>query len=457
MNDSELRGALDAACRRHDVPGASAAIFFDGRTHVAASGVANCETGIDVTPDTLMHIGSITKVFNATLLMQLVDEGRVFLDRRVVEYLRDFRVRDAEATASMTVEMLLDHTAGIDGDLLPDAGHDRETLAETMARFAECGQIHAPGEGRSYCNPGTVIAGFLSSALSNKGWHQLIRERLFEPLELLHASVLPEDAILSRTSVGHFKGPHGNVRRTSHAFLPLGYAPAGSTAMMSAEDLLTFARMHVDDGVASNGARVLSAQSAARMRVRSGPSRGPEPFSSGLGWRLSGDVILHGGGGPGIVSMLVAHPPSRSAAAVLTNAEYGSAVIADVIGPLFKEKLGIELFPKMPEPVSASVDPSPYVGRYESINTVHEVELQPGGVLTWASWSTQKYYDSSPMTKPPPTPLVPIGKDAFRADSRVSTMPASDIAIVSFSDAGENGQMKFLGESLWLFPRREPA
>ena len=131
----------------HTVPGASAA-FFDGDDR-SAFGVANLTTGVEMTTDTLMHVGSITKVINATLLMQLVDEGAVELSDTVVEWLPDFCVRDREATRAMTLRMLIDHTAGIDGDLLPDSGHDGETLARTIRRFAELGQIHRPGYGRS--------------------------------------------------------------------------------------------------------------------------------------------------------------------------------------------------------------------------------------------------------------------------------------------------------------------
>ena len=57
--------------RKHKVPGASAAVFRCGHWEIAAAGVTNVTTGMDVTAETVMHIGSITKVLNATLVMQL--------------------------------------------------------------------------------------------------------------------------------------------------------------------------------------------------------------------------------------------------------------------------------------------------------------------------------------------------------------------------------------------------
>jgi CubicO group peptidase (beta-lactamase class C family) len=457
VHQAELQAALDEACRKHRVPGASAAILDDGRVHLAASGVANVTTGLEVTHDTLMHIGSITKVINATLLMQLVEAGTVSLDHPVLDYLSTFRVRDPEATRAITVEMLVNHTSGIDGDLLPDLGHDAETIERTFERFADVDQIHDPGHGRSYCNPGTVIAGFLSQYLTGTSWYDLIKERIFSQLGMDHAAVLPEDALLYRTSTGHFlDSSTGECRRTSHEFLPLGYAPAGATAMMSANDLMTFIRAHLADGAAPNGHRIISEDAAVRMRRRSGPLDGPEAFPNGLGWRLSGDFVLHGGGGPGIVALAIAHVPSKSAAVVLTNAEHGLTVIADVIGPFFKARVGVDTFPPLPLPTGEPVDAALYTGVYRSINTVHEVE-ERGGALMWSSYSTQKYYDSSPLDRPDPTPLVAVGGHRFVADSRVSTMPASDTALISFVQPDERGEMKYLMESLWLFPRSREA
>ena len=66
-----LASQLASAIQKHNVPGASAAVFRAGQWEVAAAGVTNVTTGVDVTPDTVMHIGSVTKVLNATLLMQL--------------------------------------------------------------------------------------------------------------------------------------------------------------------------------------------------------------------------------------------------------------------------------------------------------------------------------------------------------------------------------------------------
>jgi CubicO group peptidase (beta-lactamase class C family) len=82
-----LASRLAALIQKHDVPGVSAAVYRADQWDIAAAGVTNVTTGVEVTPETVMHIGSITKVLNATLVMQLVDEGRIELTAPVKQYL----------------------------------------------------------------------------------------------------------------------------------------------------------------------------------------------------------------------------------------------------------------------------------------------------------------------------------------------------------------------------------
>ena len=140
------------------------AIYMDGKEFTEASGVTNVVTGaIQMTTDYPSRIGSITKIFNATLVMQLVDEGRLELGRPAIEYVPDLRLLgDMEAAHSITVEQLLNHTSGSRWELTPGCrarrGDDREDRASLLP-LPE--QLHAPGAARSYCNAGTVIAGYL--------------------------------------------------------------------------------------------------------------------------------------------------------------------------------------------------------------------------------------------------------------------------------------------------------
>jgi len=119
-----------------------------------------------------------------------------------------------------------------------------------------------------------VLAGYLAQRLLGKSWYSLVEERIFKPLGLQHSVVQPADALLHRATVGHFLSKDGTNIRTSVAFLNPSFAPAGTTAMLAAKDLATFALAHINDGVGTNGHRLLSAASARRMRQQSAAWRG---------------------------------------------------------------------------------------------------------------------------------------------------------------------------------------
>src|SRR5690242_20409017 len=94
----ELSERLGTWAERYIVTGASIGWIRGDESAYASTGIINVNTGVDVTPDTLFQIGSITKVYTTTLIMQLVDEGRVDLDATAVAYLPDLRFADDAMT-----------------------------------------------------------------------------------------------------------------------------------------------------------------------------------------------------------------------------------------------------------------------------------------------------------------------------------------------------------------------
>jgi CubicO group peptidase (beta-lactamase class C family) len=433
-----LAGRLAASIQKHNVPGASAAVFRGGQWEIASAGVTNVTTGVEVTPETVMHIGSITKVLNATLVMQLVDEGRVELTAPVKRYLRDFQVADQDATELITVEMLLNHTCGIDGEYFSDAGPDRQRIEDVIPRIETQGQIHAPGAEASYCNAGAVLAGFLTQQLRGRSWYTLIEERIFKPLELAHSVVQPAHALLHRAAVGHFLTAGGINTRTSFAFLNPSFAPAGATAMLTAKDLATFALALMNDGIGANGHRLLSATSARRMLRQTAAWRGVSGGGVGLGWMtMDKSIVGHDGGGPGIMSWLYADPAARTIAAVLTNAAHGGPVLNDITGPLFDAAGAKTPWADADDlarlATDAPVDPHPYVGEYESVALAFQVIPQGEGIALQVR-PKLLFYDGDTLAESPPARLRPIRGGHFM----------SRPGFVTFLNPGADGRMQHL-------------
>lgn len=442
-----LAERLAASIQKHNVPGASAAVFRNNQWDVAAAGVVNVTTGVSVTSETVMHIGSITKVLTATLVMQLVDEGRVDLAAPLKRYLPDFQVADREATERITVEMLLNHTSGIDGEFVSSAGPDAERIEDVVRWIQQQGQIHPPGAELSYCNAGAVLAGYLAQRLRGQSWHTLIEERIFKPLELQHSVVRPADALLHRAAVGHFLNRDGTNRRTSVAFLNPGFAPAGTTAMLAARDLATISLALMNDGLGINGHRLVSAASARRMRQQTAAWRGVGGRGFGLGWMtLDKGVVVHDGGGPGIASWIYADPDSKTVAAVLTNAAHGGSVLADITAPLYEaagatpfQADALELEKRA---TGTRVDARPYVGEYESVALVLRV-IPFGDGIALRVRPRMRLYETDTLEESSPDQLRPMGDGHFTSAQR----------FVTFLNPGADGRMTHVASRLRLYKR----
>ncbi len=104
-------------------------------------------------------------------------------------------------------------------------------------------------------------------------WFDAIEERIFKPLGMNHAICRPMDVLRYRAAIGHIPNPESSGpdspdywQQTQQLYLSLGQAPAGATITMSARDLITFARAHMDRGLTQNGERWLSETAVAQMQ-----------------------------------------------------------------------------------------------------------------------------------------------------------------------------------------------
>src|SRR6478736_2647510 len=134
------------------VPGAAVAVLKDGEVIDGAAGVLSTATKVEATADSVFQIGSITKVWTATLVMQLVDEGMLDLDAPIRRYLPEFRLQDEGAAASITTRQLLSHQAGFEGDVFTDTGRGDDAIEKYVELIADLPQLFAPGELFSYNN-----------------------------------------------------------------------------------------------------------------------------------------------------------------------------------------------------------------------------------------------------------------------------------------------------------------
>ena len=165
-----------------------------------ALGVRNSETKEKLQPDDLFEVGSITKNFTAVTLLLLQEEGKVDLDQTIDMWFPDFEKGD-----KITVRMLLNHTSGIQE--MTEILDPEDIPANVNGRFN-----FEPGTSWAYINANFVLAGLIINKVAGKPAHEVIREKILEPLGLTHTFMkgyedYPEDA----KAHGHSYYPEGEI------------------------------------------------------------------------------------------------------------------------------------------------------------------------------------------------------------------------------------------------------
>lgn len=365
---------LPLLLRKHDVPGAAWAVLDDDEVADGAAGLLHKATGVEATADSLFQIGSVTKLWTSTLVMQLADEGRVGLDEPVRAFLPEFRIADQAAAEGITVRQLLDHTAGFEGDIFTDTGVGDDCLEKYVATLHDVPQLFPPGEQFSYNNAGYCVLGRMVEVLRGKPYDACLREHLIAPLGLTHTATSPYEAIMFRAAMGHIETePGAGYVPAPFWAMARSNAPAGSMLAMRPRDLIAFARMHLEDGLATNGSQVLAPGTAARMHAREVdlPDLGLMGTSWGLGFERfdtpAGTIIGHDGSTIGQGAFLRMVPDAGLAVALLTNGGDVVSLYRDVVGHVLAELGGIGL-PALPAPPPEPrrIDAERYVGTYSA-------------------------------------------------------------------------------------------
>jgi CubicO group peptidase (beta-lactamase class C family) len=448
---STLGALLQDRTARHGVVGAALAVGRGDEIFEAATGLVNRNTGVEVTVDSVFQIGSITKLFTTTLIMQLVDEGSLELDVPVKRYLPEFQVADPKATEEITPAHLLCHTSGIDGDFFQDTGCGDDCVERYVLACAALPQLHPPGEMLSYCNAGFMIAGRIIEKLRGRPWHEVIGERIFAPLGLFSMGTEAEQAILHRAAVGHM----GLGEEETQVVIPIwrlarSNAPAGSTPFARARDLIAFARLHLQGGTALDGTAILSPESVRRMQERRVVL--PEHADAdgwGLGWMLfdwSGERLIgHDGSTIGQASFLRVHPASGVGVSLLTTGGDAKSLYREIFQEVLGTLCGVSLRAAPEQSETIEVPLARYAGRYERLATGYEVAVENGSLVLDA------------VGRRPPMSLLPPARSALRAiapDAFVVEHPGALVSSpILFSHFDEDGHPGYLHAGLRAAPR----
>ncbi|MGA4846519.1 serine hydrolase domain-containing protein [Streptomyces sp. G5(2025)] len=419
---------LDRLRIAHHVPGATLAVLVDGNVHELASGVLHRGTGVDATPDSVFQLGSLAKIYTATLIMQLVDSGALDLDAPVRDVLPDFVVADEEATRTITTRQLLSHTSGLTCDFTYDSGRGDDCLARYVEAARDVGLDCPPGTAVSYSSLGYNVLGRVIEVLTGQTWDEALRGRLLVPLGLTGTMTLPEEALAHRTAMGHL-GELGEEPTPAPAWdlMPRSAGPYGRV-LATAGDVARLVRMHLANGTTPDGVRVLSPQSVAAMQRREVDVPDKWTVSAdgwGLGWTLydwSGiPGFGHDGASIGQYGFLRVAPSAGVALVLLTNGGDARQLYADLFDELLHELAEVRMpAPFGPPAQPPAVDLAPLCGTYKREGVEITVTQQDGTAhLVYAFVDGMK--DFSPPLEMDLVPVSPTvfagpGSGAYSAD-----------------------------------------
>ncbi len=390
--------AIRESMEETQTPGAAVGLLQDGEEHVAGFGVTSVENPLDVTPDTLFQIGSITKTFTGTAAMRLVERGDLDLDAPVRTYLPELKLSDEAVAARVTMRHLLTHTGGWLGDYFEDFGTGDDALARICDTMSGLPQLTPVGEVWSYNNAGFYLAGRVIEVVAGAPYERAVQELVLDPLGLEHSFFFADDVMTRRFAVGHHRNEGGppTVARP----WPIGRAhhPAGGIAS-TVRDLLRYARFHLGDGDGILKRTSLDEMQTSQLEV------GSIFEHVGITWAISdrtgARIVGHGGGTNGQISIFLIAPEHDFAFTVLTNHQRGNEVaFAGRIVAL--QAIGA----REPEHQPMDVDADEYLGTYSS--ALFDVELKrEDGRLVLATTNKGGFpeKDSPPQPSPPPVTM----------------------------------------------------
>jgi peptidoglycan/LPS O-acetylase OafA/YrhL/CubicO group peptidase (beta-lactamase class C family) len=237
---AELQRILDATVADESIPGAVLSIeLADGTTWIGASGRADRASGEPMTPEMRVRIGSLSKMFTAVVVLQLVEEGKLELDKSVATWLPDL-LPDGDA---ITVRQLLQHTSGL-YDYFEDRALVREAYAEPervwepreLVEYAvQFPSAFEPGAQNrwSYSSTNYVVLGMLVEQVTGNSFAAEVRRRILEPLELRETYVTPEEQVQGPQARGYSKGD-------DHTAIAMSFGFAAANIVTTADDLRRF-------------------------------------------------------------------------------------------------------------------------------------------------------------------------------------------------------------------------
>jgi CubicO group peptidase (beta-lactamase class C family) len=369
----------DAMAKPNDPPGVSFVFVQDGRVVLMRGyGLADIARNRKVDPEkTIWRIGSISKTFTATAVMQLVDRGEVDLDAPVSRYVHRVSIPDTYPEP-VTVRHLLTHTAGFDEIRPGTQAPTRETVLP-LDQFLKTRlvRIRPSGQTIAYSTYGMTLAGLLVEEVSKSDIETYLRKNIWGPLGMAHTSIYVPKEDQDNVAMGY---EFQDDTRVPQAWEWYHTTPASAINATTA-DMARYLLMHLEGG-AVDGKRVLSKRALDEMHKQQITMDPAIPgYAIGFYEDAVGDlrILEHGGNMAGFSSLMVMIPEHHAGFFVvnqLENSALRDNLKWDLLLRFFPEAGKRRPVPKTLPPAT-TVKPERFAGEYVSLISCFTCQPRP--------------------------------------------------------------------------------
>jgi CubicO group peptidase (beta-lactamase class C family) len=281
-------------------------------------GLADMEWNIPNQPDTKHRLGSITKQFTATLIMQLVEQGKLKLDVPISTYLPDYPKKNGDV---ITIHHLLTHSSGIPNmtsfpGFVKDVMRNSYSPVQLVNISADSALQFKPGERFAYSNSGYLLLGYIIEKVTGKSYEQVLQENIFTPLKMNNTGYDHHGTLLKNRASGYEKNGRSYVNA---GFIDMSVPHAAGALYSTVEDLYLWDQ-------ALYGNQLLRKENMDLLFTKHIPSGGGH---YGYGWNI-GEIPLgntverietvgHGGGINGFNTQITRIPSDKSFIVLLNN------------------------------------------------------------------------------------------------------------------------------------------
>lgn len=399
-----LETTFDTLLQAHymsENPGVTALVAKNGEViYRKAVGKAHLELDVDMKPENVFELGSITKQFTAVAILMLIEQGKLGLDDEITKYLPDYPTQGKK----ITVHHLLNHTSGIKsytemGDLNTFAKNDK-TPKEIIDFFKNEPMDFDSGTAWRYNNSGYIILGYIIEEISGKSYADFIASTIFKPLGMQNSYYGSKTKFIKNRASGYMPSENG-YRNANYISMTLPYA-AGSL-MSCVDDMLLWHK-------AIHNNTLITAESKAKAFTNTVLNNG-KPTNYGYGWQINEingtPSIEHGGGIFGYVTQGVYIPEEDIYVILLSNTNGNSP--HDVAIKMAAVAMG-KPYPDTGAAVSLTTEQlQKWTGTYEFDDEVlRTVSLTDGIIYSQREGSKKRK-------------LVPVSENKFLFDGRLTT------------------------------------